>query len=548
MKPAKKNKWWLGTTLLETLVLFSIHSIMIWKMNNFGTIKYCYLLTSLLQVVLRAVGYRGTWAMTSDWFKSKRHANMGLAYSFYLPQIFLMALHINYDLTIPFFRNSSFSPLIMDYIYISYCMNLIVITIIAFSESLYSSKIFIIFLCLLYPIIELGVYNKHYSFHIPCIMFAVLVFYLSRYFPECFTYGEYSIFCQVIVLNSLLLFQKYYIKIIPYKKLFKIQLSTSIILSCIFASFATIVIYSLSNALYNRAAHRWGILFEFFSFICSCSVLLLSLQIALARQNIIQLLKWFLDYIFVSHRFCLVMWLLFCVLITIVYLWIVFKNPNICQATILRKFFHFIVVFAYIPAIILDVEFLSIASSLMLWLFCVNEAIRLSKFTKISSVINSGITPYLTKSNSWFIVPNHFLLLIATSLPLWTMNFVYFGSFSNSHNAYRKIYLLSTLGSVGIGDAVASVVGVKFGRHKLCLGRKSIEGMLASIVFQFTFFAILFRIFSKTIFPLYFDLIFLICAVVTSLLEALTMQEDNIIVPVITISLMIALFPSTDGI
>lgn len=543
------RKWWTCTTLVETLILFCVHTHLIFSIENFGSIKYVYFATSLFHVILRGIGYRGTFTMTSDWFKSKLNTNMGLAYSFYLPQIFLMSLHINCEKNIPFFTDSSFSKIFLDYIFLVFCLSLLSLSIILCSNRLYKSfKIYIFLLIVFYFLIEKNLHCRHFSFHFPCVFFAILIFFLSRYFPSCFTYGEYSIVCQVIVLCSLMFLQKYYWKILPNKKLFSLQLSTRLMISVTLSCLVNILIYSFTFIFRRHFfENRCPFIFELFSFGFSSYFLLYFFKIALNLSNIFDVVLWLLNYIMVPSRIMILGWCFFVTLSTVFFVFCVYKYSFIVSSVIIsRKFFHFAIVACYAPGVIFDDEFLSILSSFVLWLFCLIECVRLSKFTNFSLYIDRSLFPFLKPGcSTWFIIPNHFLLLIATSLPLWTVNFVYFGTFSNVSFASRIVYLFSTLVSVGIGDSVASIIGLKYGKNKVLQGKKSYEGLFASFISQFLLYGIIFRVFSGNIWFSYYDFVFLVCSGVTASIEAITMQEDNLIVPILSISLMIALFPNT---
>lgn len=89
--------------------------------------------------------------------------------------------------------------------------------------------------------------------------------------------------------------------------------------------------------------------------------------------------------------------------------------------------------------------------------------------------------------------------------------------------------------SVGIGDSAASILGSKFGRTKLPDSEKSMEGMVASVTSQLIFLWALQR--SALVPPMDWTFLYLPVCIV-SLVEALTVQVDNLVLPVLMYVLM----------
>ena len=82
------------------------------------------------------------------------------------------------------------------------------------------------------------------------------------------------------------------------------------------------------------------------------------------------------------------------------------------------------------------------------------------------------------------------------------------------------ILLMSGVLSVGIGDSFASIVGSKYGKLKLFKSKKTLEGLLASILSQLTFVQILQILKWATFKPLPT----VIPIIVTSLVETISTQ------------------------
>jgi dolichol kinase len=82
---------------------------------------------------------------------------------------------------------------------------------------------------------------------------------------------------------------------------------------------------------------------------------------------------------------------------------------------------------------------------------------------------------------------------------------------------------------LGIGDSAASIYGSKYGEVKFPNSKKTVEGMMASIVAQLVF--IIFISFLFNDFYVTTGVIFSVTF--SSMVEALTSQVDNVAVPLI---------------
>ena len=131
------------------------------------------------------------------------------------------------------------------------------------------------------------------------------------------------------------------------------------------------------------------------------------------------------------------------------------------------------------------------------------------------------------KDSSSKLILSHIYLLIGFSYPLWVSNFKEF-----------NIAQMSGLITVGIGDSFASLIGSRYGKHKIpgC-NKKSLEGSFALLFSQIFIFLILYylNLFSSDLKNI---VLISICAVSTSIIEAITIDNDNIILPIIAYSFL----------
>ncbi len=86
--------------------------------------------------------------------------------------------------------------------------------------------------------------------------------------------------------------------------------------------------------------------------------------------------------------------------------------------------------------------------------------------------------------------------------------------------------------AIAIGDSLSTLVGLKFGNHKLLYNdNKSLEGSIAFILATFAFASIFLIYFSELAF-IDFWMIAAITAIIGSLIESLPLVNDNITVPI----------------
>jgi len=127
------------------------------------------------------------------------------------------------------------------------------------------------------------------------------------------------------------------------------------------------------------------------------------------------------------------------------------------------------------------------------------------------------------KDQSSKLVLSHIYLLIGFSVPIWISDYDQF-----------NLGQLSGVITVGIGDSFASLIGSRYGRHKLPgLSKKSLEGSIGLVV---SILVALMALGGLGLFDLYATRnVFLILALVgiTSFTEAYTNDNDNLILPLI---------------
>ena len=190
--------------------------------------------------------------------------------------------------------------------------------------------------------------------------------------------------------------------------------------------------------------------------------------------------------------------------LTIVWIFGRRQNRAPVRLTILRKYFHGVVVAIYMPGILLDPELLFLASVVALCGFLFIEAIRLFNFEPIGPFLEKSLSQFLDSKDEGLLILTHIYLLVGCSLPIWIFP-------SNITSNKNEIMILSSgIISLGIGDTAASnnsllfslcsfimyfnylgIGGSLWGRTKILNSPKSVEGATCSVVAEIIFISTL---------------------------------------------------------
>ncbi|ORY83716.1 hypothetical protein BCR37DRAFT_276960 [Protomyces lactucae-debilis] len=189
-----------------------------------------------------------------------------------------------------------------------------------------------------------------------------------------------------------------------------------------------------------------------------------------------------------------------------------------------RKFFHGLVVVLFLPTLNRDPPLSYLALSLATAAFIFEEVIRVAVVAPFGIPIHKFLSGFTdTRDHAGHLVVSHLFLLLGVSAPVWI---------SLTDSTSPHIALLSGVLTLGVGDAAASIVGKKFGKHKYPGLEKSLEGTLAFIVAVALGGAIA-AAFGWTGTPLTASsrARFLVGAIMTSLMEGISSENDNLIIP-----------------
>jgi dolichol kinase len=184
----------------------------------------------------------------------------------------------------------------------------------------------------------------------------------------------------------------------------------------------------------------------------------------------------------------------------------------------------------FVPGLIFQCQFLYVASVVILAVFIILEMARVIKLYPVAEILESSVKAFIDEKDAGQVTFTPIYLLVGCSLPLWIHNSPCDLAGSTS---FEFLPLISGILSIGIGDTFASVVGSTVGRHKWPKSNKSVEGTIASIIAQAAF---IYALNTLGFVPLNTRLTALcgIAVIINSLVEALTDQVDNLVLPIVT--------------
>ncbi|EFX80525.1 putative SMC6, structural maintenance of chromosome protein 6, copy B [Daphnia pulex] len=199
-------------------------------------------------------------------------------------------------------------------------------------------------------------------------------------------------------------------------------------------------------------------------------------------------ITWFLiDFIFLdTTRVFLILYWLACTILALAIAWW-FGNGSSVKLTVLRKYFHGVVIAIYLPGVFFDTELLFVASVMVLAAFLLLESVRLYNLDYVGDILNKNMAGFLDEKDQGTLILTHIYLLIGCSLPIWIF------PLKSAMDTTDKLLLCSGVVSLGIGDTAASIGGTLWGKNKFPGSSKSIEGTVCSILAEILFVIIMFH-------------------------------------------------------
>ena len=188
--------------------------------------------------------------------------------------------------------------------------------------------------------------------------------------------------------------------------------------------------------------------------------------------------------------------------------WLCFRGP--IPNIVVRKYYHFLAVLLFLPAILLEPGLVALSFAVALSIFLLLEYIRLARLPPFGSALHQFMQTYLDARDSGLVILTHTYLLVGCALPLW-LHLPYLAnekpailqSALAAHNGMLEAVQASSSGDgppplvfdlplylpalagvlmLGIGDSMASLVGVWLGRHRWFGSSRSLEGTAAAVL------------------------------------------------------------------
>lgn len=202
------------------------------------------------------------------------------------------------------------------------------------------------------------------------------------------------------------------------------------------------------------------------------------------------------------------------------------SHQKLVPKILIRKYYHVMIVFMFIPALLSDARFLQLAFGIAFAIFLVVEMIRIGKLPPCGHLIERFMVAFTDHRDSGSLIISHFSLLLGCALPVW----LHAGAGDRPLAAYAGIL------SLGVMDTFASVVGFNFGSTRVSPNsKKTVEGTLAGIGSMLVSVFALIVVLPSSARPAGVDGYLSLVAAVTGagILEAYTLQLDNAFIPLL---------------
>lgn len=205
-----------------------------------------------------------------------------------------------------------------------------------------------------------------------------------------------------------------------------------------------------------------------------------------------------------------------------------------------RKYYHLLAVAMFLPAILVEPDFVRLSMAVAFAFFVVAELLRAPRLPPLGPALQRFMERYLDARDAGKVVLTHTYLLVGIALPVWVHHAKHLPSewFLEKH-----VPALAGLLMLGVGDTAASFVGVKYGRVRWPQSTKTLEGSLGAVVCVMFALALSFAGFVLVRHCLGLEA--LLCAgdtrkrlfsvfwatVAAATIEATTVQIDNLFLP-----------------
>ncbi|KAF4597454.1 hypothetical protein EYR40_007913 [Pleurotus pulmonarius] len=169
-----------------------------------------------------------------------------------------------------------------------------------------------------------------------------------------------------------------------------------------------------------------------------------------------------------------------------------------------RKYFHALAVVMFVPGVAIDPAFTHLSLSVAFAVFTFAEYIRYFAVYPFGAAIHVFMNDFLDHKDSGTAILSHFYLLTGCAGSLWL-------------EGPSQLSQFTGILTIGVGDALASIIGKRFGTHRWSpTSPKTVEGLVEPFsTVQYT-----------------------ATVAISSVLEALSVQNDNLTLPLFMWSIL----------
>ncbi len=190
-----------------------------------------------------------------------------------------------------------------------------------------------------------------------------------------------------------------------------------------------------------------------------------------------------------------------------------------------RKFYHLVAIIMFTPGWIIEPEFMYLSFAVALSAFIFLEYVREARLPPFGEQLDSFLKLFVDERDAGKSILAHIYLLLGCAMPMW------FALLPSHPPNLVPLPGLAGLLTIGVGDAMASLVGLEFGTIKWPGVSKSIQGTLG--------YTLGILVALVAFHPL--NLHLFLSVLLTGLVEAFSRQNDNLLLPL----LAFVLFQST---
>jgi len=193
------------------------------------------------------------------------------------------------------------------------------------------------------------------------------------------------------------------------------------------------------------------------------------------------------------------------------------------SVVVTRKWFHLIAILLFGPTTWQFPQLMSLSYAIASCILVVLETLRSD-----APILQSFYTEFLDdrKDDGGQIIVSHIFLIIGCAVSLWVSQIL-----SNQDTLSLLVAEFGVL-CIGIGDAMGAVVGKSIGKHKWGKNQRTLEGSLAMWLSMVVAGASICSSMRECV-------ALLIATTVTTILEAFTVQLDNLVLPIVGCSIIL---------